>query len=75
MEHTKLPRCTNRFGHHFQARYSKTAADMSQFRRATFTGESGVSVIEAMRAVTYERDICIRCGVTVERATRPTEEQ
>lgn len=55
-------------GHKFEARYSKTAAhDVPKL-----TGRGRLEdVLEPFRDVTYERDICIRCGHTIERNLRP----
>jgi len=50
--------------HKYQPRYSKSAAkghiDVTGFG-------SSESLLEPFRDVIYERDICVRCGKTIER--------
>ena len=59
-------RCPNSwFGaHKMEARYDLGPADLSQF--ATFQARN-VSYMDALRTKTYVRDICVRCGKTIER--------
>jgi hypothetical protein len=55
------PKCTSWLGHKYEARYSKT------FPNGQFQMEGGsVRALEATKNVTYERDICVRCGHVVE---------
>lgn len=66
-------RCPNSwFGSHkFEPRYDLGAADLSPFfgdRVASF--KTSADSIESMRAKTYVRDICIRCGKTIERPSK-----
>lgn len=50
-------------GCRFEPRYDKSAADLS----ASKIDVQGRGAIEALRHITYVRDVCIRCGRTIER--------
>jgi len=57
-------------GCHFEARYDLSAA--RQFEGSVESSASAIlSAMDRMRAKTYVRDVCTRCGKTIERgATR-----
>jgi hypothetical protein len=59
-------RCPNSCwgSHKFEARYDLSPADMSAF--ANFKARDP-SYMEPLRAKTYVRDICTKCGKTIER--------
>lgn len=48
----------------FKARYDLSAADLSQFESIKCIGKD---FAEVLRKKTYVRDVCIRCGRTIER--------
>jgi len=53
------------FGSHkFEPRYDLGPADLSAF--VEFKGTP--SALESMRKKTYIRDVCVKCGKTIERA-------
>lgn len=64
-----LPRCTSWRGHKFEPRYSlglppSLAADvLDQFPYISLDAERNLTKAPK----TYERDICVRCGATVEK--------
>ncbi len=62
-------RCPNTlFGSHkFEPRYDLGPADLSQF--AAFKARTP-SYMEPLRTKTYVRDVCIKCGKTIERVTK-----
>lgn len=64
---TDIPKCISRFGHKFEGRYSKGPAHIQPGTPLSIVVDSLSSIYEKFRPVTYERDICVRCGVTVER--------
>lgn len=54
-------------GHHkFEPRYDLGPADLSAFE--SISGYGTGSIFEKMRSKTYVRDVCVRCGETIERA-------
>ena len=54
------------FGSHkFEARYDLGPADLSMFE--TISGTAAVLFAEKMRSKTYVRDVCVKCGRTIER--------
>lgn len=61
------PKCTSWRGHKFEGRYSKTAAG-GWPKFDTNSREMAAKVLDATRNVTYERDICVRCGHVIEKA-------
>lgn len=64
-----VPKCTSWRGHKFEGRYSKA------FPKEKFEMDGGsILALEALKNVTYERDICIRCGHTIERHIEITGE-
>lgn len=64
-----VPKCTSWRGHKFEGRYSLGSPTL----RKADSGRASevVPIIEASKPKTYERDICIRCGVTVEKGAQP----
>lgn len=59
----EIPKCTSWLGHKFSPRYSKGPSIFG----GKYTGGNADVIAEKYRPVTYERDICVRCGVTIER--------
>ena len=49
----------------FEARHDKGPVEMD--RGMELKGDGGGLVLERFRRITYVRDVCIRCGKTVER--------
>lgn len=67
-----VPKCTSIWGHKFEARYSKgPAVGHGKISLGYAESEAVCDVLEAYRQVTYEADICVRCGHVVER--KPTQ--
>lgn len=65
---TDIPKCTHWLGHKFEGRYSKTPARQATENELFWSSVfDQLAIAETHRAVTYERDICVRCGVTVEK--------
>lgn len=54
-------------GCRFEARYDLSPADLSQFADLRGTGTG--AFLERLRSKTYVRDVCIRCGKTIEVAS------
>lgn len=66
-------KCTSWMGHRFVARYSEYEPQLSDESAAiiqglAFSDYRMKAFADAKRRV-YERDVCVRCGVTIERAT------
>lgn len=59
-------KCTSWLGHHFEPRYSKGPAVHGKVSFNQFYSDME-DVLERYRPVTYERDVCVRCGATVEK--------
>jgi hypothetical protein len=53
------------FGHNYQARFSTGSTPYPEVERATT--QAVVAVMEVAKPRTYERDVCTRCGHTVEK--------
>lgn len=62
----QVPKCTSWLGHRYEARYSKTPSTGWPKFNAEGKGMAEL-ILDATRTVTYERDICIRCGHTIEK--------
>lgn len=63
-----LPRCTHWLGHKFEGRYSEKPGKHPITDELFWLGHTvGRELVAASIERTYERDICVRCGVTVER--------
>lgn len=57
-------KCISPFGHKFEARYDEEPPKMD------FSGGRSADwerLIRAMTKRTYVRDVCVRCGMTIER--------
>lgn len=64
-----VPRCTSWFGHKFEPRYSKTAAPLLTQDELLFAWSHDYALMqEKKRKVTYECDVCVRCGHVVQKA-------
>lgn len=64
-----IPKCTSWLGHKFEARYSNTnPALLKLVERMTRVSLEPYAMLK-MREETYERDVCVRCGETVEKKT------
>lgn len=55
--------------HQFEPRYDKGAADIDHDKIVASANER---TLEALRPLTYVRDVCVRCGATVERQIPPS---
>jgi hypothetical protein len=66
-------RCPNGlFGaHQFQPRYDLGPANLSGFE--SIKGNGAGQFMEKLRQQTYVRDVCVKCGQTVERSSLRTE--
>ena len=53
-------------GCHFEARYDHSPADLG-FGEIKTSAQAAIMFAETMRAKTYVKDVCTRCGRTVER--------
>lgn len=60
-------RCPNSwFGSHkFEPRYDLSPADVSSFKNISGMGSG--AFLERLRSKTYVRDVCTKCGKTIER--------
>lgn len=64
-----VPKCSSWLGHKFEGRFTEHRACIWEVE------EISSDLIEAMRSRSiYERDICVRCGWTVEKQTTKTAE-
>jgi hypothetical protein len=68
---SETPRCTSWLGHKFEGRYSKVR--LGDIELSVAAGITPALVDALTDKTTYERDICTRCGVTVEKATKAAE--
>ena len=60
-----IPKCTSWLGHKFEGRYSSEPRE-GDFNKADAEGRSAIDALLRMRVnMTYECDICVRCGVKV----------
>ena len=66
-------RCTSWRGHKFEGRYSEGApvAQMDEYMLALQGTIAIPRIISASKPRTYERDICVRCGATIEKNATP----
>jgi hypothetical protein len=65
-----VPKCASWMGHKFEARYSKGAVPLASFKQNAATAEEVTATLDGFREITYERDICIRCGYVIEKAAK-----
>jgi hypothetical protein len=50
--------------HQFEPRYDESAPDLTRFDSFKM---ADARALEFLRAKTYVRDVCVRCGKTIER--------
>lgn len=66
----RAPRCTAWTGaHHFEARFDSEMPVGFNSSGYKGSGLAYLEMLKLMRKNTYVRDVCVKCGVTVERAT------
>lgn len=68
------PKCTSWRGHKFEGRYSSEPKGEGW---PAFNAQGTAAIEGWVRLTTkqtYERDICVRCGATVEKNSAPTAE-
>ena len=60
-------KCPNSWlgSHRFKPRYDLGPADISGFQ--SLKGNGAGSFLEKLRKQTYVRDVCVKCGQTIER--------
>lgn len=63
-----IPKCTSRWGHKFEGRYSMGAAVLPPDLKVSIAVDSLTGIYAQFRQQTYERDVCVRCGATVEKS-------
>jgi uncharacterized membrane protein YgdD (TMEM256/DUF423 family) len=61
-------KCTHWLGHKFEARYSKSGSTASAYNSYEGPAIVLVDLAEKSRIVTYERDVCVRCGFAIEKS-------
>lgn len=61
------PKCSTWLGHKFEGRYSKGPARSPDFEGAAI---ALIELAEKFRTVTYEGDVCTRCGCVVNERNR-----
>lgn len=59
--------CTSWLGHKFEGRYSYTVPQEQKFGHFEGTPSAYEKMVRATHDKIYERDICVRCGATVEK--------
>jgi hypothetical protein len=64
MSNKEVPKCQSIFGHNFRPRFDLGPADVSAFRTIS---AADPDFLEQLRTQTYVRDVCERCGHTIER--------
>lgn len=65
----EVAKCTSWLGHKFEARFSRELPTTMTRLKMDYSSD-----IELLKNVIYERDICIRCGATVEKNATPAAE-
>jgi hypothetical protein len=64
----KCKKCTHWRGHKFEPRYSSTPTPGVSIGKETGSGRAAIDAMLRFRCtVTYERDVCVRCGATIEK--------
>jgi hypothetical protein len=58
-------KCTSWFGHKFESRYSSEPS--RALAGLSAENVSSEDMVNLLTKKTYERDICVRCGATVEK--------
>lgn len=69
-----IPKCTSWRGHKFEGRYSvepTTDVKFSDYDVPQMTESLFLDLAKMRQKRTYERDVCVRCGATIERSPRP----
>lgn len=66
-----MPKCTSWSGHKFEARYSYSGL-LGDIKFTAVNGEgirlaNAIELNRSVQKTTYERDICVRCGMVVEK--------
>jgi len=61
-----ISRCTNWGGHRFEARYSTEPTEI-EITAGKMSVRAYEMLLDAATKKTYERDICVHCGATVEK--------
>ena len=51
----------------FEARYDKSAPDLPRYKHIKCNPGATTEFLDGHRTVTYVRDVCVRCGRTIER--------
>lgn len=65
---TERVRCRSLRGHKYEPRYDKSASNGVNFQNISRCSEAFVeNLVEKSRDVKYVRDVCVRCGHTIER--------
>lgn len=54
------------FGHNYQPRFDKSACTYAGNMKG-YTARDTLTLLDQYRQATYVRDVCTRCGVTIER--------
>jgi hypothetical protein len=69
---TDCPRAGKWFGCKFEARHDSISPD--HYKHGDFEGSPSayVTMIEAIKSRIYVRDVCVRCGKSIERVTQET---
>jgi Na+-translocating ferredoxin:NAD+ oxidoreductase RNF subunit RnfB len=63
------PKCTSWRGHRFEARYDDFGGLDHVFKLESFNATEVVAIINSrQKRRVYIRDVCTRCGYTIERA-------
>ena len=60
-----VPKCTSWRGHKFEGRYSEY---MPKDRTLEFQ-KGSIDLVRSFKTITYECDICVRCGHVIDHAT------
>lgn len=68
---TDIAKCTSWLGHKFEGRYSASPAVLPPGLKVSIAVDSLSSIYERFRQMTYERDVCVRCGAIIERNHTP----
>lgn len=65
----EVPKCTSWLGHKFEGRYSEKPTGRAEIGWGWVPSDIE-RVLRACRIVTYERDVCVRCGATIDHHAR-----
>lgn len=64
------PRAGRLFGCKFEGRFDLSVPTAMEIKGGTMAGQ--IAFLEASKAETYVRDVCVRCGKVIERASART---